>query len=264
MTASASTPLTDRDDTPGRPRVLVIQHEDGTGPGLVGAELTAAGLELDLVHPWAGGRLPASPAGHAGLLVLGGSPGCDDDTAAPWLPEVRALIRRAVAGGVPLLGICLGGQLTAAALGGRVARGRRGPETGVVPLRRLPAADADALFAAVPDGAPAAQWHWDEIVELPPGAVALFTGDDCRHQAFRVGPRAWGVQFHPEVTAADVAGWARLDGPAVARAGGDPEAAVASVRAAEPVLREVWGRTTRAWARVVHAHHGRGGPAVNP
>ncbi|WP_197370985.1 type 1 glutamine amidotransferase [Streptomyces clavuligerus] len=243
-----------------RPRVLVIQHEDGVGPGMLGAELAAAGLELRLVHPWAGDEVPGTLAGHGALLVLGGSIGHGDDGVAPWLPAVRALIREAAADGVPLLGICLGAQLTACALGGATAARARGPEVGAVPLRRLPAADDDPLFAAVPDGVPAAQWHWDEITELPPGAVPLISGDDCPHQAFRVGERAWGVQFHPEVLGEDVARWAVLNGAAVARAGGDPDAAVASVGAAEPVLREVWGRAARAWARVVHTQHTRPGP----
>ncbi|AZK97286.1 type 1 glutamine amidotransferase [Streptomyces tsukubensis] len=235
------------------PRILVIQHEDGTGPGLVGEELTAAGLALHPVHPWDGDELPASLDGCAGLLVLGGAANADDEEALPWLPAVRVLVREAVDSSVPLLGICLGGQIMASALGGSVRVRDRGPEVGAVPLRRLPAADGDPLFGSVPDGARAAQWHWDEIGALPPGAVPLLTGDDCLHQAFRVGPRAWGVQFHPEVLGDAVADWSLSDGPAVARAGGDPGAAVASVRAAEAELRTVWSRTARAWADVALA-----------
>lgn len=235
------------------PRILTIQHEDGTGPGLVGRALEESGLALHTVHPWAGEPVPTTLADHAGLLVLGGAANCEDERAAPWLPAVRALVHRAVDEAVPLFGICLGGQIMAHALGGRVVVRDRGPEVGVVPVRRLPAAADDPVFGAVPDGAPAAQWHWDEIGELPPGAVPLLGGDDCPHQAFRIGPRAWGVQFHPEVLGDAVAEWSASDGPAVARAGGDPDAAVASVRAAEPALRATWTRAARAWADVVHA-----------
>ncbi|MFE7131974.1 type 1 glutamine amidotransferase [Streptomyces sp. NPDC057638] len=237
--------------TPAVPTVLVVWHENGAGPGLVGAELTREGLALDQRRPWSGDALPATPRDHGGLLVLGGSVNCEDDTAAPWLPAVRALIREAVADRVPVLGICLGGQILATALGGTVTPRRAGPEIGAVPLRKLPAASADPVFGGVPDGAPAAQWHWDEIAALPPGAVPLLTGDDCHHQAFRAGECAWGLQFHPEVLADDVAVWARSDGPSVARAGGDPDAAVASVRAAEPELRAIWTQAVRAWAAVV-------------
>ncbi|SEM03294.1 type 1 glutamine amidotransferase [Streptacidiphilus jiangxiensis] len=234
-------------------RILVVQHEDGTGPGIVGEALEAAGLRLDLRHPWAGKALPDSLADHDALLVLGGAPNCEDDAAAPWLPQVRALIREAVEREVPFLGICLGAQIAASCLGGTVVRRARPPEIGAVPLRRLPAVTDDPVLGAVPDGAPAAQWHWDEIAGLPPGAVPLLTGDDCDHQAFRVGPAAWGVQFHPEVLGAEVARWAASDGPATRAAGADPDAAVASVRAAEPRLRETWTAMSRAWGAVVTA-----------
>lgn len=239
------------------PPVLVVQHEAGAGAGLVGERLRAAGLDLRTVHPWRGEPLPGSLDGWGGLLVLGGSANCEDDIAAPWLPRVRELIRAAVTGPgpdptpIPVLGICLGGQLMARALGGRVVRRPQGPELGAVPLRRLPAADGDPVFGAVPRGALAAQWHWDEIGTLPPGAVPLLAGDDCPYQAFRVGPHAWGVQFHPEVLAGTVAEWADADDAHVREAGLDPEAPVTSVREAEPRLREVWGAVAEAWGAVV-------------
>ena len=231
--------------------ILVVQHEDGTGPGIVGAALTASGLGLDLRHPWAGEALPASLADHDALLVLGGAPNCEDDVAAPWLPEVRSLIREAVDREVPFLGICLGAQIAASCLGGRVVRRTRPPEVGVVPLRRLPAVATDPVLGAIPDSAPAAQWHWDEIAVLPPDSIPLLTSDDCPHQAFRIGPAAWAVQFHPEVLHADVTPWAASDGPNVLAAGADPTAALASVHAAEPQLREIWPAMARSWAAVV-------------
>ncbi|MFC8511279.1 type 1 glutamine amidotransferase [Streptomyces sp. NPDC057411] len=239
--------------------VLVVQHEADAGPGLVGERLREAGLELRVHHPYRGEELPAELSGWAGLLVLGGAPNCEDDEAAPWLPRVRALVREAVGAGLPVLGICLGSQILAHALGGRVVRRPRGPEVGAVPLRRLPAADADPVLGAVPDGALAAQWHWDEADRLPAGAVPLLTGDDCRYQAFRVGLRAWGVQFHPEVLSDAIADWAGSDGPAVRAAGGDPVGAVASVREAEPELRAVWGAMTEAWGAVVREAAERAG-----
>ncbi|MEU8620747.1 type 1 glutamine amidotransferase [Streptomyces sp. NPDC048623] len=233
--------------------MLVVQHEDGAGPGLVGERLRAAGLDVRTVHPWRGEELPRSLDGWAGLLVLGGSANCEDDTAAPWLPRVRALIHEAVTApaAVPVLGICLGGQIMAHALGGRVVRRPQGPELGAVPLRRLPAVDGDPVLGAVPEGALAAQWHWDEVGELPPGAVPLLAGDDCPFQAFRIGPRAWGVQFHPEVLTGTIAFWAAADDVHVRAAGIDPAAVVGSVRDVEPRLREVWGAVAEAWGAVV-------------
>ncbi|WP_037673486.1 type 1 glutamine amidotransferase [Streptomyces globisporus] len=238
----------------GGPAVLVVQHEEDAGPGLVGEHLVRAGLRLDVVRAWRGEALPGTPGGHAGLIVLGGAVNCEDDEAAPWLPGVRALVREAVAGEVPLLGICLGGQIVAHALGGSVSRRPQGPEVGAVPLRRLPAAGGDPVLGGVPEGAPAAQWHWDEVVRLPAGAVPLLTGDDCPYQAFRVGGAAWAVQFHPEVGAETVAAWAAADGEQLRSAGGDPGAAVAAVREAEPELRAVWGAVSEAWGAVARAH----------
>ncbi|MFJ5831574.1 type 1 glutamine amidotransferase [Streptomyces sp. NPDC093089] len=236
-----------------------MEHEGEAGPGLVGERLAGAGLRLDVVRAWRGEALPGSLGGHAGLLVLGGSANCQDDLAAPWLPRVRELVREAVADGVPLLGICLGGQILAHALGGSVARRAQGPEVGAVPVRRLSGIAADPVLGGVPDGAPAAQWHWDEIAALPPGAVPLLGGDDCPVQAFRVGSAGWGVQFHPEVGAETVAEWAAGDGEDVRAAGGSPEAAVDSVRRAEPVLRAVWGAVAEAWGAVVRARAGTAG-----
>ncbi|MEU2238552.1 type 1 glutamine amidotransferase [Streptomyces sp. NPDC018338] len=236
------------------PAVLVIQHEEDAGPGLVGDRLARAGLRLDVVRTWRGEPLPEDLRGHAGLLVLGGSVNCRDDDAAPWLPRVRTLVREAVAGEVPLLGICLGGQIVADALGGSVVTRARGPELGAVPLRRLAAADGDPVLGGVPEGARAAQWHWDEMDRLPAGAVPLLTGDDCPYQAFRVGPVGWGLQFHPEAESGTVARWAEADDAQVRADGGDPEAVVASVREADPELRTVWGAVSGAWGAIVHAH----------
>ncbi|MFK4191131.1 type 1 glutamine amidotransferase [Streptomyces sp. NPDC033754] len=236
------------------PAVLVIQHEEDAGPGLVGDRLVRAGLRLGVVRAWRGEPLPEDLRGHAGLLVLGGSVNCRDDDAAPWLPRVRTLVREAVAGEVPLLGICLGGQIVADALGGSVVTRARGPELGAVPLRRLAAADGDPVLGGVPEGARAAQWHWDEMDRLPAGAVPLLTGDDCPYQAFRVGPVGWGLQFHPEAESGTVARWAEADDAQVRADGGDPAAVVASVREADPELRTVWGAVSGAWGAIVHAH----------
>ncbi|MER5203624.1 type 1 glutamine amidotransferase [Streptomyces sp. NPDC002825] len=242
------------------PVVLVVQHEEDAGPGLVGEHLVRTGLRLDLIRAWKGEALPETLGGHAGLLVLGGSVNCEDDEAAPWLPRVRALVREAVAGEVPLLGICLGGQIVAHALGGSVARRAQGPEVGAVPLRRLPAADADPVLGAVPEGAPAAQWHWDEVDRLPAGAVPLLSGDDCPYQAFRTGSVGWAVQFHPEAGADTLTAWAAADDGHLRSAGIDPASTVASVREAEPELRAVWGAVSEAWGTVVRAHSDARGP----
>ena len=173
---------------PASATVLVVQHEESTGPGWFGEWLREAGLVLDVAHPYLGTALPDIGA-YDGLLVLGGAMGPADDERCPWLPATRALMADAVVRSLPTFGICLGGELLALACGGEVARGRNGPELGVLPVQARPEAADDPLFGGIVD-ASVVQWHWEEIATLPESAVWLVTGDAYPHQAFRVGPAA--------------------------------------------------------------------------
>jgi len=215
------------------PTVLAVQHEEGAPLDRLGTWLAEAGVDVRLCRPYAGDAVP-EVVGVDGLIVLGGHMGAYDDDVAPWLPATRQLLRSAVATGVPTLGVCLGAQLLAVACGGRVEVGRAGIEAGVVDVWWRPEADADLIFGAAPavnddlttapplpgpTSTPTAagstaprstagpSMHLDAVVELPPGAVWL--GETCHypHQAFRVGDRAWGVQFHPEVSLAVFTAW---------------------------------------------------------
>jgi len=232
-------------------RVLAVQHEDDTGPGWIGERIRALGTQLDVVHPYVGDPVPETTAGYAGLLVLGGTPGPFDDVTAPWLPDVRRLIAGALADELPLLGICLGGELLAAVAGGKVDRIDGAPEVGLHHVRPTEAAAGDPLFAGLPPVAPAVEWHWEEIVELPPGSVSLCGNDRFPHQAFRVGTTAWGTQFHPEVLSDTAAEWARSSAADLPALGLTPEGIRADVEADEPELRRVWGELAERWVRVV-------------
>lgn len=220
-------------------RALVVEHTATAGAGWLGDWLPAAGLALDLVRPYAGERLPSLLDSQA-LVVLGGPMGANDDQAVPWLPGTRALLQRAVERSVPVLGVCLGGQLLAVACGGRVERGSSGPELGVETVRLLPAAAQDPLLLDLPPRAAAVQWHYDAVTELPAGATSLADSVAYPHQAFRVGDRAWGLQFHLEATPETVAGWARSDAAAVRAAGLHPDQVVRDITAAEPALTRSW------------------------
>ena len=240
------------------PRVLVVQHEASTGPGWFGRWLAEAGLNLDVRHPYAGDELPALDALDAsGLLVLGGAMAPADDADCPWLPATRALMSAAVGARLPTFGICLGAELLALARGGVVRRGTAGPELGVldVDVDSGGAAGADPVFGALPARVRVVQWHWEEIAALPDGAVLLASSSAYRHQAFRVGDAAWGVQGHPEVTGDIAASWAREDSPLLVAAGRSPDDLVAEVRGSEAELAATWQPLAAAFAEVVRDFH---------
>ena len=168
---------------------MVIQHEPGEGPGTL-APLLA---EARLVRTFAGEAVPAEAEA---LVVLGGGMGVSDQERLPHLRDEVRLLRRCVESGAPVLGICLGSQLLAAALGGSVAKAPA-KEIGFYRVRLAEAARDDALFSGAPEDFVAFHWHGDAFT-LPAGAEALAGSTMTPLQAFRFGKSAWGVQFHLE------------------------------------------------------------------
>lgn len=243
-------------------RVLVVEHEAGTHAGYVGEQLLAGGLELDVRRPYLGAALPASLADHDGLLVLGGTPNPYDDTATPWLATVRALLAEALDREVPTLGICLGGEILAMVAGGTVRPATHGVEVGVYELTATAESADDPLFGELPARFPAVEWHIEEIASLPPGAVLLCSSELFRHQAFRVGPCAWGTQFHPEVLTELATSWSSGGATEMALAGVTAESVAADVAAVDVRLRELWGGVARRWGRLVARQ--RDGAGVSP
>ncbi|GAC1325985.1 MAG: type 1 glutamine amidotransferase [Mycobacteriales bacterium] len=222
-------------------RALVVTHSENEGPGLLTEWLGRAGMTLDVLAAYAGDELPPTvPGAYAALVVMGGPMGANDEDSAPWLGPTKKLLRDAVDRDLPTLGVCLGGQLLAAACGGRVVPGRAGPELGAGLLAKRDVAATDPLFAGVPFTPDVIQWHWDEIVELPPGAVLLASSSRYPHQAFRVGTRAWGLQFHPETPPEMVATWASNDADKARAAGLDPDRVLAAALAVLPDVEAAW------------------------
>jgi GMP synthase (glutamine-hydrolysing) len=186
-----------------RPRLLVVQHEASSPLGLLAAAAAAAGVELDVVEA-PGQQVPTRLDGADGLVVLGGVMDADETDDYPHLERTEALIRDA-ARSAPVLGICLGGQLAANALGGRAHPGPAGEELGWIRVELTEAGRADPVLGALREPAEVFSWHHDAF-DPPPGATLLAGGAVYPNQAFRCGSVV-AVQFHPEVDGPLLAGW---------------------------------------------------------
>ncbi|WP_328580993.1 type 1 glutamine amidotransferase [Streptomyces sp. NBC_00370] len=225
---------------------LVVQHGPAGGPGRWERWLAEGGLDLSVVPAYDGAPLPQKLA-HRALIVLGGAYLPDDDARAPWLAPTRALVREALNTGVPVFGICLGGQMLAQVAGGTV-RGEHGtPEFGSTRLTLRAEAADDPLFRGLPAHPTAIENHVDAITELPPGASWLARSEHCPYQAFRLGARAWGVQFHPEAAAERISGWSteRLE-----KYGADRTELARAAERDEPAAVKVWHEVALRFAAV--------------
>ncbi len=233
-------------------RALFLQHDPGSGPGMAGELLEEFGYHLEVVGmsdrlddgTWHG-TFP-DPLDHDLIVALGAVWSLNDRSqVGTWIDAEFDLLRRADAHGVPVLGICFGGQALAAAHGGRVERAPR-PELGWI---HLDTDDADLIAPG-----PWMQWHEDRF-ELPPGAVELARSDLCP-QAFRLR-RNLGLQFHPEVDRSVIERWLGLGGPEalaeVSRAGSDPTTLRADADRHQTSRREDLRRMLTRWLAEVAA-----------
>jgi GMP synthase (glutamine-hydrolysing) len=188
------------------PRVLVIQHEADDPIHLMGTWME--GVDLAVCRAYDGDPVPASLAGVDGLVVMGGAMGAHDDQKAPWLPAARDLIRLAAEAGVPTLGICLGHQLCAVALGGDIEVNPKGRQLGLLDVGWNAEAVDDELMGGLTGPRRGMHWNDDVVSRLPEGAPQLATASTGEVQAARHAETVWGIQWHPEVDHHLVAQWA--------------------------------------------------------
>ena len=233
-----------------RGRILVVQPELDDPPHLFGTWLEEAGATLEVCHPYAGDAVPTLD-GYAGLLVMGGAMGANDDEVLEWIGPVKELIRDAVADGVPTLGICLGHQLMGAALGGRVTPNPRGQQVGLLAVGWTDAALDDRLFEGLATPRQGVQWNYDLVVEAPPSAVVLARTGDGEIQVARYARSAWGVQLHPEVDEAIVGTWVTdSERTELADRGLDADQLILDILEARAELDQAWAPLAAGFADV--------------
>jgi GMP synthase-like glutamine amidotransferase len=200
-------------------RFLVVVPKKVAPAALVGEVLVERGAVYDTIMPadrfashapFTYPGLPERPGDYAGLVVMGGGMSANDDAEHPFVADLRRLVRAFDAAGRPVLGVCLGAQIVARAYGGTVYRMARF-ESGLGTVDLTAAAREDPVFAGLPAALPVFHNHYEAVRDMV-GATVLAANAHCPIQAFRVGARVYGLQFHPEVTIDTVREWIRVFG----------------------------------------------------
>lgn len=236
-----------------RSRVLVVEHEPDDPPAWFGVWLEDAGCVLHVSQPWAGDTLPQNLAGHDALVVMGGWMSAHHDEEIGWLAGVKELMRQAARDQVPALGICLGHQVAAVALGGRVEVNPRGKQIGLYDVGWLPEADADPLVGDLAAAARGIHWNADVVTELPAGAVLLARAAGGEIQAARMAPTVWGVQWHPEIDEPLLRRWVEDDPDSLVALGIDAESVLAEVDRSRGELDRAWRPLAERFAALVQS-----------
>ncbi len=237
--------------------VLAVQHVSCETPGLIADALQDAGITLETIRPDRGDKVPRRIGQYAGLVVMGGPMGVNDQAQYPYLSRELRLLEDALNERRPILGVCLGSQLLATALGAPVTRGRR-KEIGWHPVTLGQPAATDMLWHGIEASFPAYHWHGD-IFPLPPGAVTLAWSALTECQAFRYGARAYGLLFHLEVTRSIIRRMARTFRNELGEVGLNERQLLDGATQHLPALQAIGRRVFQRWALLVQP-----GQTANP
>lgn len=242
-------------------KIWVLQHTACETLGTIADALEAEALAWQYVRVFEGKPVPAEIGDAGGLIVMGGPMGVYEQDRHPHLKDELRLIESALEAGKPVLGVCLGSQLLATALGAHVAKGPR-KEIGWYPIRLSETASEDQLWSGAPRELMVLHWHGD-VFELPAGAVNLASSELTAHQAFRYGNSAYGFLFHLEMTEDMVAEMAAAFGDELREAGGDASRLAAQSTVNCGRLETVGGTVFSRWAGLVHQKRTAGAPAAH-
>ena len=178
--------------------ILVLQHVEAEGPGLIGTVAREEGFTLRVIRLFRGERVPCDARCFGALVVMGGPMGVYDEEEFPFIPGELRLLRSAFGAGVPVLGVCLGAQLMARAAGARVWSGAK-KEIGFYRISLTQEGMEDRLLLGLPAEFTVFQWHGDTF-EIPTGGRNLASSPLFEHQLVKIGTNSYGLQFHIEVT----------------------------------------------------------------
>lgn len=205
-------------------RVHWLQHAAHEDLGCIAPWLAARSHSVSCTRLF-DGELPPAPEAYDWLMIMGGPMNIYEHAAYPWLVAEKQAIRAALYADKRVLGICLGAQLLADQLGGPVSKNPE-PEVGWLPVTLTEAGNSHASFKGFAETFTAFHWHGDTFA-LPVGAKPLMASEGCANQAFALGPRVAGIQFHLEVTAANARDWFAIEKPKPSRYVQTPESILA-------------------------------------
>jgi GMP synthase (glutamine-hydrolysing) len=230
-------------------RVWVLQHASVETLGIIAEALESVGATPEYVPTFGGAEVPADMGDAVGLIAMGGPMGVYEENRYPFLSDEMRLMRQAVEAGKPVLGVCLGSQLLAGALGAPVTKGEQ-PEIGWFPVTLTDAAQADPLWSNAPSSFNGLLWHGD-VFDLPKDAVSLASTELVTPQAFRYGSSAYGFLFHMEYTEEMIRGMVQTFPEELTAAGVDSAEILEGIQTHLTALNSLGRTVFERWAKLL-------------